>query len=1188
MRYLLLILSFSWTMLAEANVSISELMPCNISTYRNSNNNFVGWVEIYNDSEDDLDLNGYTIKNQKKDGTVKWVWTISQSSVIPADDYTLLYFDEITDQSFHVGYKLDTDGGTIVLSSGTTVLSSVTYPQMVPHLSYGYYNDVLGFMEPTPKKDNKTSFASLTTSRCVKPSLSVTPGIQTAEEVTVSISSGTSQATIYYTTNGSEPTKDQGKLYEEPITISKTKVIRAKAYKDSMLSSEIVTGSYIFMDDKHKSCNGFSAPIVSIVTDSANFYDNTYGIYVTGTNGTTNPNKSCLSGSANYNQDWTRPVNFEYIVDGKPVISQEIEVSVMGGCSRMYKYKSLKMNASKKAGKNKLEYDFFPEKTGNKYKSLQLRNGGNAYETLRVRDGFMQSIASLLGLDCQAYMPVAYYINGSYAGLMGLRERTNKDYVYSNYGLDEEQIDVLEITEKEVSASCGTKDAYDELVKMLENNNPASEDYYSNAAKYIDMDEYINYHIFEQYIVNTDWPSNNTKIWRERNNGRFRWIVYDTDFGLGLYDAGGPNYTGVDMNMINFAMGEGVTNWGNRDPWMVTIFKHLMQNEEFKGRFLTKYLHHLKYTFTESKMDSLWSIISGRAAGEYCASTSGADLDNDAQGMLSFAKNRPEVIYRNLKEFYKAGEKISLSISVQDVEGKVIPNADIIMNYQPLGSPEYDNYYFSGLTLRVEPKAPIGYTFKEWKLSSEISKTTKVIPLLDQTTTWSYHFSADQPAGAWNAAVYDDSAWEKGVGSFGINSKEYTPKVQLVDSEETDVHFTTSYYRTKFTIDNLETVDSLLANIVYDDGAVVYLNGKEVKRLNMPEGEITYDVYTGADNYVNDKNDQFYINKSFLVLGENVIAVEVHQCEPASADMTFAFNLSEIYGGSLNKGQVLEASLTKDIDMVAVFELSKTWQTPTLVLNEICSSNDENSGNADEYGNYPDWIEIYNFGKENIDMAGMYLTDDVKELKKSIFPYGYGDETVIKAGEHKIIYADNAIWRGPNHADFKISASGSKLALAYNRQDATIILDSITCVPLNTNASYGREDDGNLWVKFGLCIDGENTVTYREKNASGCPEGVDLDDYLADEEGENEGVQIYPNPVLSTLNVKITDDLYENFGDNDIKSISIYNSLGMLERQILCSDKSNASVDVDDFASGIYFVKVETASTVYGSRFMKK
>ena len=356
----------------------------------------------------------------------------------------------------------------------------------------------------------------------------------------------------------------------------------------------------------------------------------------------------------------------------------------------------------------------------------------------------------------------------------------------------------------------------------------------------------------------------------------------------------------------------------------------------------------------------------------------------------------------------------------------------------------------------------------------------------------------------------------------------------------------------------------------------------------MPEGEITYDVYTGADNYVNDKNDQFYINKSFLVLGENVIAVEVHQCEPASADMTFAFNLSEIYGGSLNKGQVLEASLTKDIDMVAVFELSKTWQTPTLVLNEICSSNDENSGNADEYGNYPDWIEIYNFGKENIDMAGMYLTDDVKELKKSIFPYGYGDETVIKAGEHKIIYADNAIWRGPNHADFKISASGSKLALAYNRQDATIILDSITCVPLNTNASYGREDDGNLWVKFGLCIDGENTVTYREKNASGCPEGVDLDDYLADEEEENEGVQIYPNPVLSTLNVKITDDLYENFGDNDIKSISIYNSLGMLERQILCSDKSDASVDVDYLSSGVYFVKVETASTVYGSRFMKK
>lgn len=304
-----------------------------------------------------------------------------------------------------------------------------------------------------------------------------------------------------------------------------------------MLSSAMTTGSYLYVDDKHKEC-GFAAPIVSITTDSVHFYDNTYGIYVTGTNGTTNPNKGCLSTPANYNQDWTRPVHFEYIVDGKPVISQEVEVGVMGGCSRTYAKKTLKLNASKKTGKNKLAYSFFSEKPDNEYKSLQLRNGGNAYETLRVRDGFMQSISSLLNIDHQAYQPVAYYIDGVYAGLMGLRERTNKDFVYSNYGLDEDQIDLLEITEKgNVTASTGTKDAYDDLIKTLKGGTPSSSSYYADAAKFMDMDEYINYQIFEQFIVNTDWPANNTKLWRERNNGRLRWIVYDTDFGLGLYDA---------------------------------------------------------------------------------------------------------------------------------------------------------------------------------------------------------------------------------------------------------------------------------------------------------------------------------------------------------------------------------------------------------------------------------------------------------------------------------------------------------------------------------------------------------------------------------------------------------------------------------------------------------------------------
>ncbi|MFA6884694.1 MAG: lamin tail domain-containing protein, partial [Paludibacteraceae bacterium] len=116
---------------------INELMPCNISTYRNGNNNYVGWIELYNDGADDVDIKGYTFKNLKKGGDEKWSWTVGHSCVIGADEYVLYYFDEITDQNFHAGYKIDSDGGSLILLSGTTEVSKVSYPIMYPHLSYG-------------------------------------------------------------------------------------------------------------------------------------------------------------------------------------------------------------------------------------------------------------------------------------------------------------------------------------------------------------------------------------------------------------------------------------------------------------------------------------------------------------------------------------------------------------------------------------------------------------------------------------------------------------------------------------------------------------------------------------------------------------------------------------------------------------------------------------------------------------------------------------------------------------------------------------------------------------------------------------------------------------------------------------------------------------------------------------------
>ena len=87
------------------------------------------------------------------------------------------------------------------------------------------------------------------------------------------------------------------------------------------------------------------------------------------------------------------------------------------------------------------------------------------------------------------------------------------------------------VNESGVEATQGTLDWYNELVKFLETEDPKSEKYFETACKYMDMDEYIDFQLFEHFIVNTDWPGNNAKIWRDRKNGKLRWIIFDTDFG---------------------------------------------------------------------------------------------------------------------------------------------------------------------------------------------------------------------------------------------------------------------------------------------------------------------------------------------------------------------------------------------------------------------------------------------------------------------------------------------------------------------------------------------------------------------------------------------------------------------------------------------------------------------------------
>ena len=1215
---------------ANADVKVSEVMPCNISTYM-KNQNYNGWVELFNDASSSVELKGYKIVHYKvkKNGSVEkeWSWNLGDSDKIDGSDYKVFCFDG-SEMDSKTERKLDSDGGVIVLKDKhAAVVDSFRYGPTQPHISYGVYEGGVGYMEPTPKKKNSAVYANLSSCRCDMPEFDgMKPGVVSLSNSVIKIKTKTSDATIRYTIDGSEPDENSTKYSSNGIAVSdiignsteKSVVIRARAYRNGMLSSAILTGTFISASASRNGCGKSTLPIVSIVTDSKNLYDENTGIYTEGAEDnpySTYPETSCLPDrKLNYVMDWARPANFEYFVDEKQVLSHEVDIAVMGGCSRMYGTKSLKIKAGDRmgAGNSKLKYDFFEDKMGNEYKSLQLRNGGNGHnrEYIRCRDGFMQSIAKNMGIDYQAYQPVAFYLNGKYKGLMGLRERTNKAFIQSNFGLEGKDIDVIEITNKHgIVATCGDLEAYNNLVDFLSNSDPKASDYYEKASKMMDMDEYMNYQIFEQFIVNTDWPANNCKIWRERNNGRFRWISFDADFGLGLYGESGDNHCIPELDMFKWCKGEGPRyNWANAKngvgftedtKWKTIIFSSLMKNSTFREKFLTKYLIHLGTALKYENISATWDSISRLVSTEFCATFEGAGLGDG--GMLSFAKKRPENIYSQMLEKDNFPELDGSSLVKMKLSSN-LPAGRILVNGELLPTSSFSGKYFSGKELKLEAVAPVGYRFLGWKSDGE-SSSAPVVEDEEVDTVgleythermWKFNTSSKgESSTKWRYADFDDSSWGEGSGVMGYNDKTENDGFDtVIESGSKDNHYATVYFRSVFELEDVENIKAIVARITFDDAYVFYVNGKKVRVSNIDYSQLGGDKFAGT--WANDSIEVVVIPASSLKKGTNIFAVEVHQHEAKSSDLKLFFEESIVYGTSteipssgeyLSTNPIYRTTLSGDFVLTAVFEKLSDCVQPSIRINEICASGTEGVGASDEFGNYSDWFEIYNDGDETVNLAGMYLTDKSVNDTKYMIPFGY-EETKVAPGERVLIWADNLSYRGPLHAGFKLeNTTGSYVGINMACGDDVYTIDDVEYDYVEDNQSYGLlRDGGDEWVTFGECSNGQ--VFYptpgvaNSSNVCNSDECTSILTEVEDvEQDVTKQISVYPNPTSDFLKVAVKGA--ESF------DVILYDNLGQL---LGTYDKLNTSSSIDfrKYPTGVYYLEISTDTEVYKESIIKE
>ncbi len=164
--------------------------------------------------------------------------------------------------------------------------------------------------------------------------------------------------------------------------------------------------------------------------------------------------------------------------------------------------------------------------------------------------------------------------------------------------------------------------------------------------------------------------------------------------------------------------------------------------------------------------------------------------------------------------------------------------------------------------------------------------------LIANGATWRYLDNGVNLGVSWRSNSYSDSAWKTGVGKLGFGGDgEVTLLNRTNANGTTNITF---YFRNQFYVPNPLAVQILMARMIRDDGAVVYLNGAEVWRDSMPAGAISFSTLAsttigGADEMMWLTNT---LSPSALIAGWNVLAVEVHQSTNTSSDAGFNFELT--------------------------------------------------------------------------------------------------------------------------------------------------------------------------------------------------------------------------------------------------------------------------------------------------------
>ena len=174
------------------------------------------------------------------------------------------------------------------------------------------------------------------------------------------------------------------------------------------------------------------------------------------------------------------------------------------------------------------------------------------------------------------------------------------------------------------------------------------------------------------------------------------------------------------------------------------------------------------------------------------------------------------------------------------------------------------------------------------------------LTFIQKGASWQYYDFGSYPGANWMNLDYNDLDWSTGYAEFGYGDGDEATVVDF--GPDNDEKYITTYFRKVINVDNINGIQSLRFKVLRDDGVLIYLNGDEIIRDNMPEGQILFQTQATSAVSFSDEEEyyEWNIDAGLIDVGENVIAVEVHQSSSSSSDKSFDLELKAHYFGGIS------------------------------------------------------------------------------------------------------------------------------------------------------------------------------------------------------------------------------------------------------------------------------------------------